>query len=159
MVGEQLDIHIQKTKSIPYSIPYMLLLSRFSRVRLCVTPWTAAHQAPPSLGFSSKNTGVACRFLLQCMKVKSESEVSQLCLTLRNPMDCSLPGSSIHGIFQARVLEWGPMAFSRCKELTHWKRPWCWERLRARGEEGSRGWDGWMESPTQWTWVWANSRR
>ena len=54
-----------------------------------------------------KNTGVGCHFLLQCMKVKSESEVAQSCPTLRDPMDCSLPGSSIHGIFQARVLEWG----------------------------------------------------
>ena len=59
-----------------------------------------------------KNTGVGCHFLLQCMKVKSESEVAQLCLTLSNPMDCSLPGSSVHGIFQARVLEWGAIAFS-----------------------------------------------
>ena len=54
-----------------------------------------------------KNTGVGCHFLLQSMKVKSESEVSQSCPTLREPMDCSLPGSSLHGIFQARVLEWG----------------------------------------------------
>ena len=53
-----------------------------------------------------KNTGVGCHFLLQCMKVKSESEVAQSCLTLSDPMDCSLPGSSVHGIFQARVLEW-----------------------------------------------------
>ena len=45
-----------------------------------------------------------------------------------------------------------------CKELTHLKRPWCWERLRARGEGDNRGWDGWMASPTQWTWVWVNSR-
>ena len=45
-----------------------------------------------------------------------------------------------------------------CKELTHWKRPWCWERLRAGGEGDDRGWDGWMASPTPWTWVWANSR-
>ena len=59
-----------------------------------------------------KNTGVGCHFLLQCMKVKSESEVAQSCLTLSDPMDCSLPGSSIHGIFQARVLEWGAIAFS-----------------------------------------------
>ena len=65
-----------------------------------------------------KNTGVGCHFLLQCMKVKSESEVAQLCLTLRNPMDCSLPGSSIHGIFQARVLEWGAIAFSELYTLT-----------------------------------------
>ena len=58
-----------------------------------------------------KNTGVGCHFLLQCMKVKSESEVAQLCPTLSDPMDFSLPGSSIHGIFQARVLEWGAIAF------------------------------------------------
>ena len=58
-----------------------------------------------------KNTGVGCHFLLQCMKVKSESEVAQSCPALRDPMDCSLPGSSVHGIFQARVLEWGAIAF------------------------------------------------
>ena len=59
-----------------------------------------------------KNTGVGCHFLLQCMKVKSESEVAQSCLTLSDPMDCSLPGYSAHEIFQARVLEWGAIAFS-----------------------------------------------
>ena len=59
-----------------------------------------------------KNTGVGCHFLLQCMKVKRESEVAQSFLTLRDPMDCSLPGSSVHGIFQARVLERGAIAFS-----------------------------------------------
>ena len=59
-----------------------------------------------------KNTGVGCRFLLQCMKVKSEREVAQSCPTLGDPMNCSLPGSSIHGIFQAGVLEWGAIAFS-----------------------------------------------
>ena len=132
-----------------------------SRVRLLATPWTAAHQAPPSMGFSrqeywngvplpspgelclssvqfsrsvvsdsirphsrqptrlpgpwdspGKNTGVGFYFLLQCMKVKSESEVAQSCPTLSDPMDCGPPGSSIHGIFQARVLEWGAIAFS-----------------------------------------------
>ena len=62
--------------------------------------------------FQGKNTGAGCHFLLQCMKVKSESEIAQLCPTLSDPMDCSLPGSSIHGIFQARVLEWGAIAFS-----------------------------------------------
>ena len=56
-----------------------------------------------------KNNGVDCHFLLQCMKVKGESEVAQSCLTLCDLMDCSLPGSSIHGIFQARVLEWVPL--------------------------------------------------
>ena len=61
-----------------------------------------------------KNTGMGCHFLLQHMKVKSESEVAQACLTLSDPMDCSLPGSSVHGICQARVLEWGAIAFSVC---------------------------------------------
>ena len=59
-----------------------------------------------------KNTGVGCQFLLQCMKVKSESEVAQSCPTLSDAMDCSPPGSSIHRVFQARVLEWGAIAFS-----------------------------------------------
>ena len=59
-----------------------------------------------------KNTGVGCHFLLQCIKVKSESEVAQSCPTPSNPMDCRLPDSSVHGIFQARVLEWGAIAFS-----------------------------------------------
>ena len=59
-----------------------------------------------------KNTGVGCHFLLQCKKVKSESEVTQSCPTLSDPMDCSLPGSFVHGIFQARVLEWVAIAFS-----------------------------------------------
>ena len=66
-----------------------------------------------------KNTGVGCHFLLQCMKVKSESEVSQSCLTLPDPMDCSLLGSPVHGIFQARVLEWGAIAFSGRDSLVH----------------------------------------
>ena len=68
-----------------------------------------------------KNTGVGCHFLLQCMKVKSESEVVQSCPTPRNPMDCSLPDSSVHRIFQARVLEWGAIAFSDYPSLVlHW---------------------------------------
>ena len=145
-----------------------------SRVRLLATFWTAAYQAPPSMGFfrqeywsglslasllnalvsllffiryhillqlqfirsvvsdsvqphrwqpnrlphpwdsPDKNTAVGCHFLLQCMKVKSqsESEVAQSCPTPSDPMDCSLPGSSVHGIFQVRILEWGAIAFS-----------------------------------------------
>ena len=90
----------------------LLLLSRFSRVRLCAIPQTAAHQAPPSLQFSGKNTGVDCHFLLQCMEVKSEREVAQSCPTPSDPMDCSLQSSSVHGTFQARALEWGAIALS-----------------------------------------------
>ena len=92
----------------------LLLLSRLSRVRLCATQ---PHRRKPTRlpdpwDSPGKNTGVGCHFLLQCVKVKSESEVAQSCPTLSDPMDCSLPGSSIHGIFQARVLEWGAIAFS-----------------------------------------------
>ena len=99
----------------------MLLLSRFSHARLCATPRTAAHQAPGPWDSPGKNTGVGCCFLLQCMKVKSESEITQSCLTLCDPMDCSLPGSSIHGIFQARVLEWSAIAFSEGHYVLHFK--------------------------------------
>ena len=67
---------------------------------------------PRPLDSPGKNTGVGCHFLLQCVKVKSESEVAQSCPTLSDPMDCSLPGFSAHGIFQARVLEWVASAFS-----------------------------------------------
>ena len=91
----------------------LLLLSCFSRVRLCVRPHRRRPTRLPGPWDSpGKNTGVGCHFLLQCMTMKSESEVAQSCPTLSNPMDCSLPGSSIHGIFQARVLEWGAITFS-----------------------------------------------
>ena len=90
----------------------LLLLSHFSRVGPCATPWTAAHQAPPSLGFSRQEHWSGLPFPLQCVKVKSESEVAQSCPTGSDPMDCSLPGSSVHGIFQARALEWGAIAIS-----------------------------------------------
>ena len=91
-----------------------------SRVRFFASPWTVAHQAvvsnsvrphrrPPTRlprpwDSPGKNTGVGCHFLLRCMKVESVSEVAQSCLTLSDLMDCSLPDSSVHGIFQARVL-------------------------------------------------------
>ena len=106
-----------------------------SRVQLLATPRTAAmlllllshlfvsdsvrpHRRQPTRlpcpwDSPGKNTEVGCHFLLQCRKVKSESEVAQSCPTLRDPMDCSLPGSSTHGIFQARGLEWGAIAFSK----------------------------------------------
>ena len=91
---------------------WLLLLSHFSHVRLCVTPQTAAHQAHLSLGFSRQKYWMGCHFLLQCMKVKSEREVAQSYSTLCDTMDCSLPGSSVYGIFQARVLEWDAIALS-----------------------------------------------
>ena len=90
----------------------LLLLSCFSRIRLCAIHRRQPTSLPRPWDSPGKNTGVGCHFLLQCVKVKSESEVVQSCLALRDPMDCSLPGSSVHGIFLARVLEWGAIAFS-----------------------------------------------
>ena len=90
----------------------MLLLLSHSVVSNSMWPHrqqpTRLHRSWDSPG---KNTGVGYHFLLQCMRVESESEVAQLCPTLNDPMDCSSPGSSVHGIFQARVLEWGAIAF------------------------------------------------
>ena len=91
----------------------LLLLSHFRRVRLCATPQMAAHQAPLSLGFSRQEHWSGLPF----PSPVRESEVAQLCLTLSDPMDCSPPGSSIHGIFQARVLEWGAIAFSTSEAI------------------------------------------
>ena len=90
----------------------LLLLSHFSRVQLCAPHRRQPTRLPRPWDSPGKNTGVGCPFLPQCVKVKSESDVTQLCSTLSDPTDCSLPGSSIHGIFQARVLEWGAIAFS-----------------------------------------------
>ena len=88
----------------------LLLLSHFSHVRLCATPETAAHQAPPSLGFSRQEHWSGSPF--PSPMHESENEVSQSCPTPSDPMDCSLAGSSVNGIFQARVLEWVAIAFS-----------------------------------------------
>ena len=99
----------------------LLLLSRFSRV------WPHRWQPtrlPHPWDSPCKNTGVGCHFLLQCVKVKSESEAPQSCPTLHNPINYSLPGSSIHGIFQARVLEWGATAFSKTNTNRHKRRNW-----------------------------------
>ena len=99
----------------------------------------AAHQASPSLGFSrQEHWRVGCHFLLQCRKVKSESEVSQSCPTPSNSMDCSPPGSSIHGICQARVLEFASStntyfpSHSGTSENSHryWQNSWQWELLK-----------------------------
>ena len=89
-----------------------MLLSCFSRVQLCATPETTAQQAPLSLGFSRQEHWSGLPFPSPMHETESESEVAQSCLTPSDPMDCSLPGSSVHGIFQARVLEWGAVAFS-----------------------------------------------
>ena len=89
---------------------YTLQLSHFSHVRLYATPSTAAHQGPLSLGFSRQEYWSGLPF--PSPMHESESEITQSCPIPRDPMDCSPPGSSVHGIFQARVLEWGAIAFS-----------------------------------------------
>ena len=104
------DIWVVTRDKLPACLPAKSFQS-------CLTLCDPIDGSPP--GFTvpgilspGKNTGVGCHSLLQCMKVKSESEAAQSCPTLSDPMDCSLPGSSVHGIFQARVLEWGAIAFS-----------------------------------------------
>ena len=96
----------------------LLLLQVASVVSDSVRPhrWQPT-RLPRPWDSQGKNTGVGCHFLPQCKKVKRESEVTQSSLTLGDPMDCSLPDSSAHGIFQARVLEWGAIAFSKVKQL------------------------------------------
>ena len=89
----------------------LLLLSRFSHVRLC-DPIDSSPPGFPVPGILQARTLEWVAVLLQCMKVKSKSEVTQSCPTLSDPMDCSLPGSSVHGSFQARVLEWVAISFS-----------------------------------------------
>ena len=87
-----------------------------------------------------KNTGAGCHSLLQCMKVKSETEVAQSCLTLCDPMDCSAPGSSVHGILQARTLEWVAIPFSRGIIPIHGLNPGllhCWWILDQPSYQGS----------------------
>ena len=158
----------------------LLLIRCFSCVRLCVPPRRQPTRLSCPWDSPGKNTGVGCHFLLQCMKVKRESEVAQSCPTLRNLMDCSLPGSSVHGIFQARVLEWNVIAFSSEFILSDLK-PWIFagrtdaeaearfgylmwtddslekSLMLAEGEERVRGWDGWTASLMQWIWTWENS--
>ena len=90
----------------------LLLLSRFSRVRLCATPETAAHQASPSLGLSRQEHWSGLPFPSPMHESEKWKWSRSVMSDSSDPMDCSLPGFSIHGIFQARVLEWGATAFS-----------------------------------------------
>ena len=102
---------MHKSLEIVNILLLLLPLSHFSRVRLCASPRRQPTRLPRPWDSPGKNTGVGCHFLLQCMKVKSESKVTQSHPTLSDTMDCSPPGSFIHGIFQARVLQWGAIAF------------------------------------------------
>ena len=105
-------VKVPGVKAWKHVLLLLLLLSHFSRVWLCVTPQMAAHQAPPSLGFSRQEYWSGLPFPFPVHESEKWKEVAQSCPTLHDPMDCSLQGSSAHGIFQARVLEWGAIAFS-----------------------------------------------
>ena len=98
---------------MPVIPPRTVAAAAAASLQSCPTLCDPIDSSPPGSAWDSpgKNTRAGCHFLPQCMKVKSETEVAQSCPTLCNPMDCRLPGSSIHGIFQARVLEWGAIAF------------------------------------------------
>ena len=115
----------------------LLLLSCFSHVRLCATPRWQPTRLPHPWDSPAKNTGLGCHFLLQCMKVKSESEVAQSCPTLSDPIDCSLPGYSVHGILQARTLEWVAISFSSAENE---------EELKKKKKNGRGEWKSWLKA-------------
>ena len=125
----------------------LLLWNEFSSIaaaaeslQSCPTLWPHRQKPtrlPSPWDSPGKNIGVGCHFLLQRMKVKSEREVAQLCLTLRDPMDCSPPDSPVHGIFQARVLEQGAIAFS-ISSIICWQI--CWESKMT----------GWVQALWDW---------
>ena len=115
---------------------------------LFVSPWNVAHQAPLSKEFSRQEFWSG----LPCPPPGDPPYPGIEPASLKSPAQAG-------GIFTT-IATWknSNLLATWCKDLTHWKRPWCWERLKA-GEEGdNRGWDGWMASPTQWTWVWVSSR-
>ena len=100
----------EKRTLIHYWCYYKLLLLLLSRSVVSDSVWPQRREPtrlPHPWDSPGKNTGVGCHFLLQYMKVKSESEVAQSCPTLSDPMDCSPPGSSVHGTFHAKAVEWG----------------------------------------------------
>ena len=125
-----------------------------------INPHTNCQKASLSMNFSSNNTGSGCHFLSEGILPTQGVNLSLLCLLhYRQILYHWAIGEAL--IMISKTLndakaETGTLATS-CKELTHWKRLWCWEGLGARGEGDNRGWDGWMASPTRWTWVWVNS--
>ena len=105
----------QGYQNVKYTLRISPAAAAAKSLQSCPTlcdPRDGSPPGSPVLGFSRQEHWSGLHFLLQCMKVKSESEVTQSCHTPSDPMDCSLPGSSIHGVCQARVLEWGTIAFS-----------------------------------------------
>ena len=122
-----------------------------------VTLWTRARQAPLSMGFPRQEYWSRLPFpppkFLPNPGTEPASPVSPALQV------SSLPLRSVLGVhWKDWCWSWNSSTLATsCEELTHWKRPWCWERLGAGREGGDRGWDGWMASPTRWTWVWVDS--
>ena len=152
-------------------------MKSFSRVWLLATPWTAACQAPLSMGFSRQEywsgPPVPSPVWMWELDYKENWGLKNWCFwtlvlekTLESPLDCKEiqpvhPKGDQSWVFIGRSDFWSWNSNTLaiwCEELTHLKRPWCWERLRAGGKGEDRGWDGWMASLTQWSWVWVNSR-
>ena len=148
-----------------------------SRVRLFATPWTATHQAPPSMGFSGKSAGVIWHLLLQGIFRTQESnpglphcgqtlylwatrEARESLGPQGDPTSQSWSKSVLNIHWKDWCLSWSSNTLvTCCKEQTHWKRSWFWKRLKVGAEGDERGKHGWMASLTQWTWVWASTRR
>ena len=146
-------------------------VNSLSCVWLLPTPWTAAYQAPPSMGFSMREywTGLLLPSPVWMWELDyTESRAPEnwcfwavvLEKALESPLDCKEiqpvnPKGNIH--WKYWYWSWSSSILATwCEELTHWKRPWSWERLKAGGEGDNRGRDGWMASLTRWTWVWAS---
>ena len=104
--------------------------------------------------------------LLSCWKWPNSFQLSKIKVLFRISVKCHFSPPTVVNSANSHLSLWNLLLFlhfcnwfSRCKEPTPLKSPWCWERLKAEGEEGIRGWDGWMASPMQWTWTWANFER
>ena len=133
-------MHFFWKRTVVMEMPvHACMLSHFSRVRHCATPWTVPSRFLCPWDSSGKSSGAGYCGLFQ----------GNVCTQYSFFMD-------IHINIAFRFPNFNTLTTS-CKELTYWKRPWCWEGLEAGGEEDDRGWDGWMVSPTRPTWVWVNS--
>ena len=137
-----------------------------SRVRLFATPWTVAHHAPPSMGFSRQEYW--SRLPFPSPRTLSAEELMLLNCSVRRLLRVPWTEGDPTRAFQRRSVlgvywkdwcwSWNSNTLATwCEELTHLKSPWCWERLRSGGEGDDKGWDGWMALPTLWTWVWVAS--
>ena len=154
----------------------VVVVQSLSCVWLFTTPWTAARQASLSLTISQSLLKLLCVELVMPSKYLVLCHPLLLLPSIFPRVFCNLSGlrikwpkywtSASASVLPMNIQDWFPLGLKLKlqhfghwdEELTYWKRTWCWEKLRAGGEEGNRGWDGWMASLTQWTWVWANSR-